>query len=157
MTPPWSAHSLAARGLRVLAIATAPGARHTPRVPEEAERDLRLVGLVALEDPPRDDVTQALVGCRKAGIKVAMVTGDHPATAAAIADEVGLRQPNVPVLTGAELPADERVLAALLDQDGLIVARVSPGGQAPYRQGAALTRPCRRDDRRRSERRPRPA
>jgi magnesium-transporting ATPase (P-type) len=118
--------SLTARGLRVLAIAAAPCAGHTPRTPYEAERNLRLVGLVALEDPPRAGVTEALVACRKAGIGVAMVTGDHPATAAAIADEVGLRQPDSPVLTGAELPTNDRVLAALLDHDGLVVARVSP-------------------------------
>ena len=55
-----------------------------------------------------------------------MVTGDHPATAAAIADQVGLRRPGDPVLTGAELPADDRVLAALLDHDGVVIARVSP-------------------------------
>jgi calcium-translocating P-type ATPase len=121
-----SVDSLTARGLRVLAIAAAPGGGHTPRTPEETERDLHLVGLVALEDPPRDDVTDALVACRRAGISVAMVTGDHPATAAAIADEVGLRRPDAPVLNGAELPANERVLAALLDHDGLVVARVSP-------------------------------
>jgi magnesium-transporting ATPase (P-type) len=121
-----SVDALTARGLRVLAIAAAPVAGHTPRTPEEAEQDLHLVGLVALEDPPRDDVTDALAACRRAGISVAMVTGDHPATATAIADEVGLRQPDAPVLNGAELPANERVLAALLDHDGLVVARVSP-------------------------------
>lgn len=118
--------ALAERGLRVLAIAAAPRTDHAPRSPEEAERDLHLLGLVALEDPPRDDVSDALAACRRAGISVAMVTGDHPATAKAIADEVGLRGPDAPVLTGAELPANERVLAALLDHDGLVVARVSP-------------------------------
>jgi len=118
--------SLTARGLRVLAIAAGPVAGHTPRTPEDTEQDLHLLGLIALEDPPRDDVTEALAACRSAGIGVAMVTGDHPATAAAIADEVGLRRPDAPVLTGAELPANERVLAALLDHDGLVVARVSP-------------------------------
>jgi magnesium-transporting ATPase (P-type) len=55
-----------------------------------------------------------------------MVTGDHPATAAAIATEVGLRNAADPVLSGHELPADEQVLGALLDQDGIVVARVSP-------------------------------
>ena len=117
---------LTARGLRVLAVAAGPPGRHLPTTPEDAERDLRLLGLVALEDPPRDDVTEALAACRRAGIGVAMVTGDHPATAAAIGDEVGLRRPGAPVLTGAELPANDRVLAALLDHDGLVVARVSP-------------------------------
>ena len=121
-----SVDTLTARGLRVLAIAAAPVAGHTPRTPEDTERDLHLLGLIALEDPPRDDVTEALAACRSAGIGVAMVTGDHPATAAAIADQVGLRRPDAPVLTGAELPASERVLAALLDHDGLVVARVSP-------------------------------
>jgi len=121
-----SVDSLTARGLRVLAIAVASGAGRTPRTPQETEQDLRLVGLVALEDPPRDDVTEALAACRRAGISVAMVTGDHPATAAAIANEVGLRHPDSPVLIGAELPANERVLAALLDHDGVVIARVSP-------------------------------
>jgi len=116
---------LTARGLRVLAIATGDAGR-APRHPDEAERDLLLLGLVALEDPPRDGVAEALAACRRAGIGVAMVSGDHPATAAAIADEIGLRQPGAPVLTGADLPANDRVLAAHLDHDGLVVARVSP-------------------------------
>jgi magnesium-transporting ATPase (P-type) len=118
--------SLTERGLRVLAVAGAPRPDVAPRTPEEAERDLHLVGLVALEDPPRDDVAEALAVCRRAGIAVAMVSGDHPATARAIADEVGLRRVGAPVLTGADLPDNDRVLAALLDHDGVVVARVSP-------------------------------
>ena len=118
--------SLTDRGLRVLAIAAGPPGLPAPRSLREAERELRLVGLVALEDPPRDEVPAALAACRRAGVSVAMVTGDHPSTARAIADEVGLRRPGAPVLTGAELPAGERVLAALLDHDGIVIARVSP-------------------------------
>jgi len=125
-----SAHAavedLTARGLRVLAVATGSDALGTPSTPDEAERDLHLLGLIALEDPPREGVVEALAACRRAGIGVAMVSGDHPATAAAIADEVGLRRPDAPVLTGADLPANDRVLAAHLDHDGLVVARVSP-------------------------------
>ncbi|HEU4512100.1 MAG TPA: cation-transporting P-type ATPase [Nocardioidaceae bacterium] len=122
--------ALTRRGLRVLAVAggaplsvVPPGER-----PDRAatERGLHLLGLVGLEDPPRDDVPEALDACRRAGISVAMVTGDHPATARAIADEVGLRRPDAPVLTGAELPENDRVLAAMLDHDGVVVARVSP-------------------------------
>jgi magnesium-transporting ATPase (P-type) len=118
--------ALTVRGLRVLAVARAPRAGRDLRTPEESARGLALVGLVALQDPPRDDVTAALTACRTAGISVAMVTGDHPATAAAIADQVGLRRPESPVLTGAELPANDRVLAALIDHDGVVIARVSP-------------------------------
>jgi magnesium-transporting ATPase (P-type) len=116
----------AARGLRVLAVAEGRCGEQAPEHLEDVGDGLRLLGMVALEDPPRDDVPAALAACRRAGIAVAMVTGDHPATAAAIADEVGLRRTDVPVLNGSDLPENERLLAALLDHDGLVVARVSP-------------------------------
>jgi magnesium-transporting ATPase (P-type) len=90
------------------------------------ERDLRLIGLVGLEDPPREEVGSSLAACRRAGIRVAMITGDHPATASAIADAVGLRHPESPVLVGAQLPSDDHVLESTLDHDGIVVARVSP-------------------------------
>lgn len=118
--------ALTARGLRVLAVAAAPRNGRTPRDQTDCEQGLRLLGLVALQDPPRDDVSESLRACRTAGVKVAMVTGDHPATATAIADEVGLRFPDSPVLSGSDLPEDERQLAALLDHDGVVIARVSP-------------------------------
>ncbi len=118
-------HALAGRGLRVLAIASAPCPATPPGRLQDID-DLELLGLVALEDPPRDDVPAALAACHRAGIAVAMLTGDHPATASAIADEVGLRRPGTPVLTAADLPAEDRVLAALLDHHGVVVARVSP-------------------------------
>jgi magnesium-transporting ATPase (P-type) len=114
------------RGLRVLAVAAAPLAGRTPRTAADVEEGLRLLGLVGLEDPPRDDVAEALAACRRAGVKVAMITGDHPATAVAIGDEVDLHLEGAPVITGAELPSDERLLAEAIDHDGLVVARVSP-------------------------------
>lgn len=117
---------LTARGLRVLAVASAPRGERTPTTLEECEEGLQLLGLVGLEDPPRDDVRDSIEACRRAGVKVAMVTGDHPVTAAAIAEEVGLRLPGAPVLLGDELPVDEQHLAALLDHDGAVIARVSP-------------------------------
>ena len=118
--------SMAARGLRVLALAAGRVGEQPPATPDDVEQGLHLLGLVALEDPPRDDVRAALGLCRGAGVAVAMVTGDHPATAAAIADQVGLRHAGDPVLVGAELPGNDRVLAALMDHDGVVVARVSP-------------------------------
>lgn len=118
--------TLTARGLRVLAIAASPRNGRTPGHQQECDRGVRLLGLVALEDPPRDDISSSLDACRAAGVKVAMVTGDHPATATAIANEVGLRSTDAPVLSGTALPEDEQHLAALLDHDGIVIARVSP-------------------------------
>lgn len=117
---------LTAAGLRVIAVASAPRAGRTPVAQLEAEAGLRLIGLLALQDPPRDDITASLAACRQAGIRVAMITGDHPATARAIADQVGLRTPDAPVLSGDDLPADDQHLGAVLDRDGVVVARVSP-------------------------------
>ena len=118
---------LAGRGLRVLAVAVRDlGAELVPSSADEAERDLTLLGLVALEDPPRPHAAAAIAACRRAGIRVAMVTGDHPETARAIAREVGLTDGDELVVVGRRLPADDRVLAAMLDRDGAVVARVSP-------------------------------
>ncbi len=120
---------MAARGLRVLAVAErplTPAGVDADAAPDDLERELALVALLGLEDPPRPGVAQALVACRRAGVRVAMVTGDHPATAAAIAREVGLALPASPVVTGADLPEDGRALGELLDHDGIVVSRVTP-------------------------------
>ena len=128
--------NLAGKGLRVLAVAGRPLGGPPPGSASDAERGLQLYGLVALEDPPREGVGEAIDRCRRAGIKVAMVTGDHPATAAAIAGQVGLQVGDAPVLSGDDLPADDQVLGALLDRDGVVVARVSP--EAKLRIARAL-------------------
>ena len=117
---------LAGRGLRVIAVATRAVTARAPTTAEEAERNLTLLGLIALEDPPRPGAAAALAACRRAGISVAMITGDHPDTALAIAREIGLSASNDRVLTGHELPADQARLGELLDQDGTVVARVTP-------------------------------
>ncbi|UUY03904.1 cation-transporting P-type ATPase [Svornostia abyssi] len=118
---------LAARGLRLLAIAARPIApdETPPATAEDAERDLDLLGLVGLEDPPRPEAQEAIAGARAAGVHILMITGDHPQTAVAIAREVGLTDGGAAVL-GADLPDGEGELGALLDHDGLVVARVSP-------------------------------
>lgn len=105
---PEALERLAQRGLRVLAIAyrdLAPGQAVPPSAAAGAQ-GLRLMGLVALEDPPRPGVRQALERCRGAGIHVAMVTGYHPETAGAIARELGLLREGRSVVVGAELPRD---------------------------------------------------
>ena len=114
-----------AQGLRVIAVA----GRECTDMPadwQEAEVELQLLGLVALQDPPRQDVADALASCRSAGVAVIMVTGDHPATAQAIADQVGLREPDGPVLVSGELPSDDEALARMLSPGGVVVARVTP-------------------------------
>jgi magnesium-transporting ATPase (P-type) len=118
---------LAARGLRVLAIASRD-AREVPAAAtaDEAENHLDLLGLVALEDPPRPGAAEAIAACRRAGIRVAMITGDHAATARAIAAEVGLLGSELCVVEGRELPGDDAALGASLDRDGVVVCRVSP-------------------------------
>ncbi|GAB2449558.1 cation-transporting P-type ATPase [Nocardioides hungaricus] len=77
---------LAARGFRVLAVADAAPSEKAPDLAEPA--GLRLRGLVALVDPPRPAARDVVAACREAGIRTVMITGDHPATARAIADEL---------------------------------------------------------------------
>ncbi|HET6916301.1 MAG TPA: cation-transporting P-type ATPase [Acidimicrobiales bacterium] len=120
----------AAAGLRVLAAALRP----LPSPGETFERarvesDLTLVGLVAMIDPPRPEVKDAVARCHSAGIRIIVVSGDHPMTAAAIAHEVGIGAGrDGPVVTGAELDAmSESSLDDLLaGKDEIIFARTSP-------------------------------
>ena len=128
--------AMASRGLRVVAVATGPDDPDLPldQVEQRGRRDqggpvgrgLTLLGLLGLEDPPRDDVGEAIASCRTAGIRIAMVTGDHPVTAATIAREVGLVLGDPLVVEGKDLPADDVALGALLDRDDVVVARVVP-------------------------------
>ncbi|GHG51858.1 ATPase [Sinomonas cellulolyticus] len=135
-----SAHAateqLAQRGLRVLAVASremsddeAAAAAGGGADAVVLERGLVLRGLIGLHDPPRPAVAGAIRQAREAGIRIAMVTGDHPVTAAAIAREIGLLGPGAGaprVLEGASLPEDPQVLGALLDRDGVVISRVTP-------------------------------
>lgn len=118
---------MAERGLRVIAIAVREvDGMKRDEPPESIETDLNLLGLVGIEDPPRLGVADSIAACRRAGIRVAMITGDHPGTARAIAREVGLWTSDEFVVEGKDLPQDENMLGALMDRDGIIVSRVSP-------------------------------
>jgi len=124
--------AMAERGLRVLGVArgrwrgepSAP-AQPPPWPQSQHDFDFEFLGLVALADPPRPEVPAALAECRRAGVRVIMMTGDHPATARAIAGQVGLSgRPEV--LTGPELEAldDASLTARLRDVD--LCARLKP-------------------------------
>ena len=130
--PGWedAATAMSSRGLRLLAVAmrgrSPADVDGVLRDVDAVERDLTLLGVIGIVDPPRVGVRDAIAECRRAGIKVAMITGDHPATAFAIADATGLRLPTSPVLMGADLPDDDAALGALVDHDGVVISRVDP-------------------------------
>ena len=110
-------------GLRVLAFAHCAVVDGMPG----EERGMTFTGLVGLEDPPRPEVSAAILRCASAGIRVIMVTGDHPRTALAIAREIGLVTTERPVVVGGDelrrmLPAQ---LQLVLDAKEIIFARVA--------------------------------
>lgn len=121
---------LARAGYRVLAIAmrrlddaVVPGNSDADVV----ERDLVFLGLVAMEDPPRRAVPAAIDACRRAGIRVQMITGDDGLTASAIGKEIGLYDERSRVVTGPELDAmTDDALVSFLEDSSLLFARVTP-------------------------------
>ncbi|MGE3772122.1 MAG: cation-transporting P-type ATPase [Gammaproteobacteria bacterium] len=124
----WTAQAdaIAGRGQRVLAFATrAAEPERTVLDVADLEGRLSLLGLVGLIDPPRPEAVAAVADCRRAGIQVKMITGDHAQTAAAIGAEIGLAHADR-VLTGGELDAldDTALKSAVLDCD--VFARTSP-------------------------------
>ncbi len=116
---------MAQTGLRVLAAA----AKQTDDPDTDPYSDLTFVSLFGLMDPPRGDMDRSIAECRKAGIRVVMVTGDHPETARSIGDQVGIAEEREPVVEKGEKlkPPDEMSDS---DRDSLletpIFARVSP-------------------------------
>ena len=120
-----AAARLSDEALRVLAFAT----RALPAVPgdeEDIERELVLVGLVGMMDPPRPDVRAAVDTCRTAGVRTVMITGDHAATARAIGEDLDIYRPGDLVVTGSELEGmDDAALDEAIGRAS-VFARVSP-------------------------------
>jgi sodium/potassium-transporting ATPase subunit alpha len=116
---------MARRGLRVLALAskTVPH----PDLTEADENELEFQGFIGLEDPPRPEVPAAMRACRQAGIKVIMITGDHPLTALGIAREIGMIEGASPrVINGEELRhLSATQLQLALDAPEILFARVT--------------------------------
>jgi calcium-translocating P-type ATPase len=118
------ANTLARRGLRVLALAER--SETGERLDDAAlESGLTFLGLVGLIDPPRPEAIAAVAECRGAGIRVKMITGDHAGTAAAIAAQIGLENPNR-VLTGHDLDKLDDAQLALEAASADVFARTSP-------------------------------
>ena len=113
------ARQMAGRALRVLAAASRSSATR-----ENAERDMTFLGLMGMMDPARPEARAAIQTCERASIRPVMITGDHPLTARAIAQELGLQTERV--LTGEELEAmSEEEFAREVEHIG-VYARVSP-------------------------------
>ena len=113
--------SLAHQGLRVLAVATGNG---------EEEKDLRLLGLIGLADPPRTEAADAVARARRAGIRTVMITGDHPVTAHAIALEMGIveAEGQATGLVHARVTAEDKIrIVRDLKRQGEIVAMTGDG------------------------------
>lgn len=119
--------SFGKKALRVIAVGYATYEEEPQEITSEAlEKDLRLIGLIGMIDPPRPESKGAIKRAKKAGIKTVMITGDHVVTASAIAKELGILSNPAEALSGSELQAlsddelDERV------KDLSVYARVTP-------------------------------
>ena len=119
--------TLSDAALRTLSVAYRPlGANEDPKITESLERDLVFVGTVGIIDPPREEAALAIREACRAGIRVIMITGDHPRTAARIAADLGIVQAGATALTGAEIDTfDDAGFAEAVRQTS-VYARVSP-------------------------------
>lgn len=121
-------HEFAEEGLRVIAVAFKEMPELTPNASESLEREMTLVGLVAMKDPPRPEVKEAVALTKRAHIKTIIITGDYGPTAKVIAKEVGIIETDsCNIIRGVDLDkmSDEE-LSTELDCQEVIFARVSP-------------------------------
>ena len=119
--------TLSDAALRTLAVAyrpLAPG--EDPAAGEALERDLIFVGTVGMIDPPREEAAVAIREARRAGIRVVMITGDHPKTAARIAADLGIVDVGAPALTGVQIDALDKAAFADAVRKTSVYARVAP-------------------------------
>ncbi len=118
---------MSTQALRVLALATKEIAAYDESLTsEDLERDLEFKGLFGMIDPARPEAKRAIAICRAAGIRPVMITGDHILTASAIAEELGILQPQDQAITGTELSAmNEQQLNQRVEKIS-VYARVSP-------------------------------
>ena len=131
--------------LRPLAVAYRPLPADTrPPTDESVEQELVYLGLVGIIDPPRPEARAAIADAHAAGVRVLMITGDHPHTAARIAADLDIAPVGSPVASGGELDDDRRRGAGRAGAGRLGLRPRLAGAQAADRRGA----PCERADRR---------
>ena len=123
--------ALSDAALRTLAVAFRPLTQaETPKagaaLSDDLEHDLVWVGTVGMIDPPRQEAAVAIQEARRAGIRIIMITGDHPRTAARIAADLGISEAGQSVLSGLELDALDNAAFALAVKETSVYARVSP-------------------------------
>ena len=122
--------SLSDAALRTLAVAyRTSGLTDQHSVTAELERDLVFVGIVGMMDPPREEAAVAIAQAQTAGIRVIMITGDHPRTAARIASDLGITKAGDMTLSGLELDALSDAEFALAVRKTSVYARVSPANK----------------------------
>lgn len=120
---------LARQGFRVLGVAARKGSQELLELrSQDLEQNLIFIGLVAMFDPPRPEVEDAIAQCHQAGIQVTMVTGDYGLTAEAIARRIGLTTHRIRVVTGDGMGhlSDAQLRQILKYRSGLVFARMSP-------------------------------
>jgi len=111
-------------GLRVLGVARAPS--DSANLPDnQHDFDFTFIGLIGLADPIRPTVPAAIAQCRRAGVRVVMITGDYPGTAQSIAREIGLQHPDL-IVTGPELEAMSEEEVSRKIHDVSVFARMVP-------------------------------
>jgi len=121
-----TAEEMAHEGLRTLAFASKEVAAEHTKITEDILRDMEFIGFQAMMDPPREEAKKAVEVCKKAGIIVKMITGDHAATAKNIATLLGISKGGEKALTGAELERmDDETLKNAVKHIN-VYARVSP-------------------------------
>ncbi|MPZ87223.1 MAG: HAD-IC family P-type ATPase, partial [Nitriliruptorales bacterium] len=121
------AQAMAQQALRTLAICRKPlpdGMDPATATDDELFSDLEVLGVVGMEDPPRPEVLDAVEACRRAGIRVVMITGDQPATAAGIAKQLGLRTRRIPTERDVASASEEELTDQIREVD--VFARVAP-------------------------------
>jgi Ca2+-transporting ATPase len=119
-----SAEKMASKGLRVLAVAKAHHASHLSWPALQTDFEFSLIGLIGLADPLRVAAKSAIAECHQAGIRVIMITGDHPTTAKAIASQAGINCSQI--LTGKEMAAMSKAVLQQRMSYVHVFARVTP-------------------------------